>query len=240
MRTLAQQAASRANGARSRGPKTGNNQPVSSMDARALHLLTKATVLKSESRRGFHQLVHDYMLFFAPRNPVEQDAVEEICSATWRLYRLRAVERKTIDPELATQSFPDDLECLTHACGALPGAPSPAFRPCASPAKKRFAQTTPPEHTSGQPPSGPAGGAHCAPEPYFIRLRPHIPVPRTSARDLQKPPPAASHGEPKKNPPATCQNPRKTHRRGPLPLHSGSLPRPSPALPSALSPPLPS
>jgi hypothetical protein len=48
------------------------------MDARSLHLLTKATVLKRESRKGFQKLVHEHMLFFAPRNPVEQAAVEEI------------------------------------------------------------------------------------------------------------------------------------------------------------------
>jgi hypothetical protein len=91
------------------------------MDPRALHLLTKATVLKSESRRGFHQLVHEYMLLFAPRNPVEEDAVEEICSASWRLYRLRAVERKATELECATQTSPDDLRCLVLASGELAG-----------------------------------------------------------------------------------------------------------------------
>jgi hypothetical protein len=121
MRTPAQQAASRANGARSRGPKTGNDQPRSSIDARSLNLLTKATVLKSESRKGFRELVHQHMLFFAPRNAVEQVVVEEICSATWRLYRLRAVERKAIELESATQTSPDDLQCLVLASGQLAG-----------------------------------------------------------------------------------------------------------------------
>jgi hypothetical protein len=89
------------------------------MDARALRLLTKATVLSAESRQGFHQLVHEHMLFFAPRNPVEQVAVEEICSATWRLHRLRAIERKITDLECATQTSPDDLQCLVLASGEL-------------------------------------------------------------------------------------------------------------------------
>jgi len=70
-----------------------------------------------------------------------------------------------------------------------------------------------------------------------MRLRPHIPVPRTSSSEPQKAPPPPSHGNPRKtqenprkthgNPRKTCRNPRKTHRRGPLPLHSGSLALPS-------------
>jgi len=121
MRTPAQQAASRANGARSRGPKTEEGKRRSATKPFSQDLLAKATVLKKESRQCFQELVRRHMLCIAPRNSVEEDAVEEICSATWRLYRLRAIERKAIDLELATQSSPDDLECLAHACGALPG-----------------------------------------------------------------------------------------------------------------------
>jgi hypothetical protein len=51
----------------------------------------------------------------APRDPVEQDAVEEIRSATWRLYRLRAIQRKAID-----------VEGLLHARGA-PAGRNPHF-----------------------------------------------------------------------------------------------------------------
>ena len=186
MRTPAQQAASRANGARSRGPKSQDANPRTSMDARSLHLLTKTTVLKNESRKGFHELVRQHMLHFAPRDPVEQAAVEEICSATWRLHRLRSIERKAIDLELANQSSPDGLECLLHACGALAGK-NPhlhlllqryetrlqniirrslaRIRALRQTGEKRFDETTSAEHTSGEGPSGPAGGTHCAPEP---------------------------------------------------------------------------
>ena len=113
MRTPAQQAAARANGALSRGPKTGERKPRSSMTARSLNLLAKTTVVKNESRQGFQELVRQRTLPIAPRDAVD--------SATWRLHRLRAIEHKTIDLELATQSSPDDLECLAHACGALAG-----------------------------------------------------------------------------------------------------------------------
>ena len=87
--------------------------------------------------RSLQDLVRQHMLSLAPRNVVEQDAVEEICSATRRLYRLRAIERKAIDLELATQSSPDDLECTVRACGAVAGK-NPRIRPPApnSPTKR--------------------------------------------------------------------------------------------------------
>ncbi|MCX6633900.1 MAG: hypothetical protein NT090_02205, partial [Acidobacteria bacterium] len=185
MRTPAQQAASRANGTRSRGPKTEEGKRRSAVKPYSQDNLAKTTVLKTESRKGFQELVRQHMLCIAPRNYVEQDAVEEICSATWRLYRLRAIERKAIDLEIATQSSPDDLECLLRACGALAGrnphvllqrhetrlqniiqralARIEALRRIGP--QKEFEQITPVEQTSGGAPCGPAGGAHCAPEP---------------------------------------------------------------------------
>ena len=234
MRTPAQQAASSANGARSRSPKTGDGKRRSSMNARSLNLLAKITVVKNEPRQGFQELVRQHMLCIAPRNSVQQDAAEEICSA---------IEPKTIDLELATQSSPDDLECLTHACGALAGKnPRPKkilrrslarIQALRQPGEKKFEQTTPVGHPSGGPPSGPTGGAQCAPKPLSMRLRTHIPVPRTSACEPQKPPPPPSHRNPRKTqekptetqekPTEAHGNPRKTRRRSPLPLYSGSL-----------------
>jgi len=109
-----------------------------------------------------------------------------MCSATWRLHRLRSIERKTILLELAAQSSPDDIECLRYALRALAGK-DPLFhdflqryetrlrniirRSLASiqalrriGPQKEFEQTTPVGHTSGEAPSGPASGAHYAPE----------------------------------------------------------------------------
>ena len=185
MRTPAQQAASRANGARARGPKPVDGKPRTSMDARSLHLLAKTTVLKDESLKGFRELVRQHMQRIAPRDAVEQTAVEEICSATWRLHRLRAIERKTIDLELATQSSPDKLERLVRACGALAGKNSHLLfqrqetrlqniirRSLARirtlrqiDEEKKFDQNTAAGRPSGGPPFGPAGGPQCAPEP---------------------------------------------------------------------------
>jgi len=165
------------------------NGTRSSIDALSLYLLAKVTVFKDESHKGFQELVRQHTLRIAPR-----DAVEETCSAI--------------------QSFPDDLGCLAHACG-VPAGKNPRIQALRQTGKKRFDQTTPVGHTSSGPPAGPDGGPHCAPEPLSMRLRPHIPVLRTSAREPQKPPPPPSHGNPRKthgNPRKTQENPRKTHR----------------------------
>jgi len=193
------------------GPKTGAGEPRSSMHARSLNLLAKVTVVKKELLKGFHELVRQHLLRIAPRNAVELPAVQETCSA---------IERKAIDLELATQSFPDDLGGLAQACGAIAGNnPRPnnilrrslaRIQALRQTGEKRFDETTSAEHTSGEGPSGPAGGTHCAPEPYSMRLRPHIPVPLASACELQKPPPPPSQEEPRKNPRRTHQNPRRT------------------------------
>jgi hypothetical protein len=186
MRTPAQQAAARANGARSRGPKTPEGKRRCSMNAISLNLLANATVLKKESRESFQELLRLHTLCIAPRDAVEQSAVEEICSATWRLHRLRAIEHKTVILELAAQPSADDLECLFYACGALAGK-DPLFhsflqryetrlrdiirrslariRALRRTGEEEPGQTTPVGQTSGEAPAGPAGGTHCAPEP---------------------------------------------------------------------------
>jgi len=136
------------------------------MHARSLNLLAKMTVVKNASSQGFQELVRQHMLRFAPRDAVEQDAVEETRSTT--------------------HASPDDLACLAHVCGALAGQ-DPLFhhflqrretrlrdiirdsltriQALRQTGEKRFDETTPAGHTSGEAPYGPAGGAHCAPEP---------------------------------------------------------------------------
>jgi hypothetical protein len=52
-----------------------------------------------------------------------------------------AIERKTIDLGLAAQSSPDDLECLTHACGALPGK-NPRIQALRQPGEKNLTKRT--------------------------------------------------------------------------------------------------
>ena len=216
MRTPAQQTASRANGARSRGPKTQEGKLRSTTKPFLHDQLAKATVVKKESREGFQELVRQFMLRIAPRDPVEQAAVEEICSATWRLYRLRAIERKAINLELAAQSSPDDLECLLHACGALAGTESRL------PSPPPASGNPPPDHHPARPRPhrGPASPwttkqirenrpRRTALGPGVIRSEAliHAP-PATHPR-----PPGCSLRHPRKNPGRTQEEPKKNPGR---------------------------
>ena len=216
MRTPAQQAASRANGARSRGPKTPEGKLRSTAKPFLHDLLAKATVLKNESREGFQELVRQHMLRIAPRDAVEQAAVEEICSATWRLYRLRAIERKAIDLELAAQSSPDDLECLLHACGALAGKESPLPPP--PPASRN----PPPEHHPARPRPHRGPASHRATKKFGKIALVEPPSGRASycagalihaPPDTHPRPPGCSLRHPRKNPGRTQEEPRKNPRR---------------------------
>jgi hypothetical protein len=121
---------------------------------------------------------------------------------TWRLCRLRVIERKTLDLELAAQSSPDDLECLLHACGSLAGG-------VASGHKKN----------SGKSPSSntPRAGRHTRRSLY----------PCASQHTSASPglPPAAAQEEPKKNPRRTREEPKKDPGRTRQDPASGHTPR---------------
>jgi len=187
MRSPAQQAAARANGARSRGPKTEQGRRRCSMNATSLNLLAKATALKDESNESFQENARLHIQHIAPRDAVEQAAAGEICSASWRLDRLRALQRKIMILESTSLPTPDDFESLGYALRALTGQ-DPLFhiflqrretrlkdilrRSFAriqalrhTDEEKRFAQTTPVERSSDDAPAAPAAEPNSAPEP---------------------------------------------------------------------------
>jgi hypothetical protein len=119
MRTPAQQAASRANGARSRGPVTPEGKRRASRNALSHGLLARAVVLHNESRAGFDRMLRDYVRRLAPRDALEQCAVEEMCAAAWRIRRLWSIERKVLDLEIAAQDSADQLERIVNAFDSL-------------------------------------------------------------------------------------------------------------------------
>lgn len=119
MRTQLQQAAARANGARARGAVTREGKRRSSMNALRHGLLAKTTVLQNESRRGFQTMLREHIECLEPRDAIERSAVEEMCSAAWRMRRLWAMECKALDLELESQSASDEMECLVNAFDSL-------------------------------------------------------------------------------------------------------------------------
>jgi len=90
-------AASRANGAKSLGPKTAAGRQRSSLNAIRHGYLSKCVVLDSENKDGFKAHHEHYIQTFNPTDGVEHDLVEEMVASAWRLGRLGAVETALFD-----------------------------------------------------------------------------------------------------------------------------------------------
>ena len=109
MQTLSKRAiASRANGAKSRGPKTPAGKRRSSENSLRHGLLAKSVVLNNESDSVFRQFFDEHLQKLNPADGVEYAVVEEIVTAAWRLRRLwnieatlfnQAIDRSTANTE---------------------------------------------------------------------------------------------------------------------------------------------
>jgi hypothetical protein len=88
-RTDAQIAASRANGSKSKGPKTERGKATSSRNG-LRHGLTSSMVVRGvESQRQFRDLTRRFHAEHRPVGVVEEVLVEEIAVAIWTLRRAR-------------------------------------------------------------------------------------------------------------------------------------------------------
>jgi hypothetical protein len=94
--------ASRANGARSRGPVTESGKLISSQNARRHALLARIIVLKDESPEGFAEVLADHLQRFQPTDGVEFGVIEEMVAAWWRMRRAWSIET-----QLFTECFDD-------------------------------------------------------------------------------------------------------------------------------------
>jgi hypothetical protein len=89
--------ASRANGARSKGPVTPEGKGRSSRNATKHGLLSDLVVLETESSEGFAALSAVFVQRFQPADDVENGLVEELAAATWRIRRAWTIERCAIE-----------------------------------------------------------------------------------------------------------------------------------------------
>jgi hypothetical protein len=94
----------RANGAKSRGPKTPEGQARSSANSRQHGLTARTLLLPGESVEDFQLLLADYVDQFHPATGVEMDLVEAMASARWRIRRLLAMETNLFDIEIVRRS----------------------------------------------------------------------------------------------------------------------------------------
>jgi len=95
--------ASRRNGALSRGPKTEAGKRRSSANSTKHGLTAKLVVTSEESEAGFIEALQGFLDKFKPRDPVEQDLVEQMAISHWRLRRAFRIERLEFDRSLTYQ-----------------------------------------------------------------------------------------------------------------------------------------
>jgi hypothetical protein len=100
--------ASRANGAKSRGPKSIDGKRRSSANSIRHGLLAKCVVLQNESENVFGQFFDEHLQKLNPADGIEYAMVEEMAAAAWRLRRIwkiestlfnKAIDRSTADTE---------------------------------------------------------------------------------------------------------------------------------------------
>src|SRR5689334_4465258 len=118
-------AASRANGARSRGPKTPAGKARSSRNATRHGLLAKVIVLEDEPADAFRELCNAYANRFGPLDDVEAGMVHEMVAMYWRLRRAWAIENRYFDTAMAEQEGPSSPDRLMSAFSTLAGSNHP-------------------------------------------------------------------------------------------------------------------
>ena len=119
MRTERQQQASRANGAKSRGPKTPEGKARSSQNSVIHGLLAKTVLIEGESASLFLALQAQLTDEFAPATPFESTLVDMMVSARWRSLRIQGLETSGIDDTVKSTPSPEELDESTRVSRAL-------------------------------------------------------------------------------------------------------------------------
>ena len=91
---------SRANGAKSRGPVTSAGRRKSSQNNLRHGLLAEAVVLDEEKPEAFAELLGNLTSEHNPQTETQRILVETMAIARWRLTRLWAIERETLQAEI--------------------------------------------------------------------------------------------------------------------------------------------
>ncbi len=100
----------RANGAKSRGPKTAAGRKKSAMNAVTHGLYAQGVVLPNEPHEQHREMLPAYLQHFQPQGPAEFDLVEEMVAAKWRQRRLWAIETDLLEDEMHHQKAKFDEE----------------------------------------------------------------------------------------------------------------------------------
>src|SRR5881628_2535746 len=91
----------RANGAKSRGPKSAATREISSRNSLHHGLTACNTILLAcENRADFERMLAEYTAAHQPATPEETSLVKEMVAARWRIQRLWTAETSLIDLEM--------------------------------------------------------------------------------------------------------------------------------------------
>ncbi len=118
--------AARANGAKSRGPKTPDGKRRSSANSLRHGLLARTVVLEDENGNTFADLLAAFERDLHPQNEVERSLVENMAIGRWRLLRLWAIERASLKPEMERHDPEANDPPLAPPWPSAPSAISPA------------------------------------------------------------------------------------------------------------------
>ena len=108
MSTPKQIAASRANGAKSKGPVTSEGKSNSSRNSTRHGLFAEDIVLEAEKTDAFLELVESLFEEHNPSTPTQRLLVENIAAARWRQWRIWGMQKVAFDHEVAAPSITGD------------------------------------------------------------------------------------------------------------------------------------
>ena len=100
----------RANGAKSRGPKTEAGRGISSKNAITHGVYSTQVVLNGESQQQYRQMLDAYIGEFQPQGEVEHHLIEDMVAAKWRQRRIQAAETELLNKETLKQKQQLDRE----------------------------------------------------------------------------------------------------------------------------------
>jgi hypothetical protein len=122
MRTPKQIQASRANGARSKGPVTAQGKRNSSRNSIRHGLLAETVVLEDEHTGRFLELLNDLLDEHQPATPTQTMLVETLATAIWKQKRIWGMQKVAFDEDVSSVDSASESPAL-RAVLALRASP---------------------------------------------------------------------------------------------------------------------
>jgi hypothetical protein len=94
--------ANRLNAKKSTGPKTNEGKATSARNAQSHGLFCRDVVIAGESEEEFRELRQEFIKSLRPQDVVELALVDGIVIAQWKLRRLHAAEKASLEAEKTT------------------------------------------------------------------------------------------------------------------------------------------